>query len=114
MRTHDFKIRLKDPVKNWLAMRAAEHDRSMSGELQDILKIMMHIEPIFAVVRRVRVDDGEIFTAALGKAQTDFFQGQSKVEAMRAARARLRELGWPRASINFVDLDEAEINWDAR
>lgn len=94
-------MRTPPDVNAWLKSRASDNGRSITAEFIQIMRTMMCAEPLFAVVRHCRFGDEEFFTAAIGESTDDFYQGPSKEEAFVAARAKLKELGFERAAIEF-------------
>jgi hypothetical protein len=99
--TSSLLVRMPPATKAWLAAQAAFNGRSMTNEINALIKEAMKERPIFAVVRRVNVSDDAVYSASLGDSADDFYEGQSKEEAFAAARGKLKELGFPRARIEF-------------
>lgn len=98
-------IRMKPDVKSWLAAQSEITGRSMTDEINALVKKAMKERPIFATVRRVMAFGDEFYCATIGDAfdADAFFEGSTKEEAIKAARTKLEELGFPRARIEFVE-----------
>lgn len=99
--TSAMSVRLPLSAKAWLASRAADNGRSMNAELLQIVKTMISAEPLYCVVRHCNLGSDEFFSAAVGESADDFFTGSTQEDAFAAARAKLRELGFDRAAIEF-------------
>ncbi len=96
-----YSIRMPPDVKLWLAAQAACNGRSIAAEINAMLKDAMKANPIYATVRHVAAGADSFYCVALGGSLEDFFEGKSKREAITAARAKLKEMGFPHARIEF-------------
>lgn len=86
-------VRLPKAEKAWLAVRAAENNRSMNAEILDLMQSAMQADPLEIFVHECHAPTGDFYSVSVGKDGEDFLETESREAAFNAARTKAKELG---------------------
>lgn len=106
MSSPKFMIRMPPALKVWIETRARDHGRSMNGQIVNILNDKMKEDPLRIFVTTCDLDGRVFYTASIGVAGDDFYEGPLLEEAIAAAKSKAKELGLPRSAIVFEAIND--------
>lgn len=92
---------ISDAEKLWLTQRAEERGEPVSLQIASLVREAMVRDPLQIYVHECRTKEGVFFCASVGESGDDFYEGESRKAAFRAAEGKAKKLGLSKLDIRF-------------
>lgn len=94
-------ISLRPDQRAWLDHYATVENRSLNGAIGDLIDRALKAPPLRIVIRECDLGDGAFYDVSLGTHGEAFHEGNDLSAALDVARAKVKELGLPRDTVQL-------------